>query len=206
MNFMGKGLGNSKSLKWEKAVRQFLRPAEGMPNQRNHKGNFDNWFNSPAMQVMLAKKGIQSVGTLQINQRKNLSFDLRNPQRGAYIVKTTTIDNHQLYATQCSKNSESREKLFEENKRGGPKRFYLSEKSNLMALVIYSQLQKKGLGASILLAMLGQPQCAKSAMFTSASPKKLVFENFNGINLYSIDIKFRLFLNIRRFFVYLLYN
>ena len=66
-----------------------LRLAEAIPNQMNHKLDLDNWFNLLATQVMLAQKGIQSVGTVQLNRAKNLSFDLRSPQRCLHCQ-----DNH----------------------------------------------------------------------------------------------------------------
>ena len=48
--------------------------------------------------------------------------------------------------------------------------------------------------------ILDQSQCAKSVMFTSASPKTHVFKIFIATNLYSTDIKFHLFLNGLRLF------
>ena len=124
-----------------------MRLAEEIPNRINHERYFDNCFNSPATQVMLAKKGKQRAGTLQMNRAKKLNFDLRNPQRGTFIVKTTTIDNQQLYATQCSKISEGVVQVLKNclhKKRWWPKNAFAFYRSSLIWDWSYASTIKRG--------------------------------------------------------------
>ena len=78
-----------------------LRLASIIPRDKNYKLYFDNWFNSPFLQVALAKWGIQSVGTLNINRAKGLSFtkSASKERRGTYTTKTAEINGVNLFAT-----------------------------------------------------------------------------------------------------------
>ena len=82
-----------------------LRLASVIPVNCNHKLYFDNWFNSPAVQVDLALRGIWSIGTLMVNRAHGLKFETtRRPERGSYVVKTITLQGVTLYATQWFDN------------------------------------------------------------------------------------------------------
>ena len=48
----------------------------------------------------LAKKGIQSAGTSQINRAKNLTFDNVKLKRGEYRVKDANMNEFRLFAVQ----------------------------------------------------------------------------------------------------------
>lgn len=78
-----------------------MRLSSSIPSSVNHKLFYDNWFNSPELQVRLAKKGIQSVGTLNIRRAPGLQFHdkPRKQDRGSFLVRTCEIDGVTLYAT-----------------------------------------------------------------------------------------------------------
>ena len=82
-----------------------LRLAENIPSGRNFKLFFDNWFNSPGLQIALALRQIWSIGTLMVNRAPGLKFDhIVKPARGSYVTKTMKIQDVQLFATQWFDN------------------------------------------------------------------------------------------------------
>ena len=82
-----------------------LRLASVIPVNCNHKLYFDNWFNSPAVQFVLALRGIWSIGTLMVNRAQGLKFETtRRPERGSYVVKTINLQGVTLYANQWFDN------------------------------------------------------------------------------------------------------
>ena len=89
---------------WDNMSRKVF---ESINDNKNHKLYFDNWFNSVGLQVWLAKRGIQSVGTLQICRAKGLHFreiDQRKAPRGTHLRKTYTMNETELYAVQWIDN------------------------------------------------------------------------------------------------------
>ncbi len=82
-----------------------LRLASKFPNDRNFKLYFDNWFNSPNVQVALALRDIWSIGTLILNRAKGLKFEFdRSPPRGTHLTKCMKIQGVDLFATQWLDN------------------------------------------------------------------------------------------------------
>ena len=84
-----------------------LRMAKSIPEHKNHKLFFDNWFNSPMLQVLLFRKRIQSIGTLQLPRAKNLTFPElteKKNERGKVLVKSTEIEGVRLFATKWIDN------------------------------------------------------------------------------------------------------
>ena len=84
-----------------------MRLSQLINDNKNHKLYFDNWFISVGLQVLLAKRGIQSVRTLQICRAKGLHFreiDQRKAPRGTHLCKTYTMNEIELYALQWIDN------------------------------------------------------------------------------------------------------
>ena len=78
-----------------------LRLARNIPPGRNFKLFFDNWFNSPGVQVALALRQIWSIGTLMVNRAPGLKFENKSkPERGTYVCKVQKQQNINLFATQ----------------------------------------------------------------------------------------------------------
>jgi len=63
----------------------------------NYKLYFDNFFNSPMLQIQLAKRGIFSLGTVRPNRLPNCQLpsdsELKKRCRGAFAEKITTVDD-----------------------------------------------------------------------------------------------------------------
>jgi hypothetical protein len=68
----------------------------------NHKLLFDNYFNSPDLQLYLAGKGILSVGTVRLNRVPQLTMPsekiLKGKGRGSFFEQVATVEGTQLSA------------------------------------------------------------------------------------------------------------
>ncbi|XP_055910468.1 piggyBac transposable element-derived protein 3-like [Eupeodes corollae] len=76
------------------------RLASTVPKHKNYKICFDNWFNSPKLQVYLFKSGLLSLGTVRLNPVPNSNMpvekDLKKKGRGSMTEKTAIIDGVKL--------------------------------------------------------------------------------------------------------------
>lgn len=76
------------------------RLASTVPKHQNHKLFFDNWFNSPNLQVYLFKNGILPLGTVRLNRVPNSNMptekELKKKGRGSMEEKTAEIDGVKL--------------------------------------------------------------------------------------------------------------
>ncbi|KAG5879039.1 hypothetical protein JTB14_035462 [Gonioctena quinquepunctata] len=67
-----------------------------VPRNKNHKVFFDNWFNSPLLQVYLTKIGLLPLGTARRNRVTGCAMpsekDLKRQGRGSMMEKPTVID------------------------------------------------------------------------------------------------------------------
>ncbi|CAG4946695.1 unnamed protein product [Parnassius apollo] len=65
------------------------RLTETVPRHVNHKIFFDNWFNSPKLQVHLTKIGLLPLGTVRLNRVPNIDMplekELTKKERGFFI-------------------------------------------------------------------------------------------------------------------------
>ena len=77
-----------------------VRLSRSIPPNVNHKVYFDNYFNSPDLQIYLATKGIWSVGTVRANRIPQCSLkteqDLKKLGRGAFDEKVAVVDGIQI--------------------------------------------------------------------------------------------------------------
>jgi hypothetical protein len=77
-----------------------VRLCREVPVNKNHKVFFDNFFNSPALQVYLAKRGIHCLGTVRINRvpQSCMPSDkvMKMKGRGACCEKVANVDNVKL--------------------------------------------------------------------------------------------------------------
>lgn len=71
-----------------------------VPRHQNHKVFFDNWFNSPGLQVHMYKNGLLPLGTVRLNRVPNSNMptaaQMKKLGRGSMEEKTATIDNVKL--------------------------------------------------------------------------------------------------------------
>ncbi|XP_057338431.1 piggyBac transposable element-derived protein 3-like [Microplitis mediator] len=71
-----------------------------VPRHRNFKICFDNWFNSPRLQVYLYKNGLLPLGTVRLNCVLNSNMptekELKKRGRGSMEEKIAVIDNVKL--------------------------------------------------------------------------------------------------------------
>lgn len=71
-----------------------------VPRYVNHKICFDNWFNSPNLQVYLFKNGLLPLGTVRLNRVPNSNMpsdkELKKRGRGSFEEKTAVIDDVKL--------------------------------------------------------------------------------------------------------------
>lgn len=76
------------------------RLAATVPKGQNYKIFFDNWFNSPKLQVHLMKIGLLSLGTVRINRVPNCKLPSENEMkklgRGSIVEKVTEIEGVSL--------------------------------------------------------------------------------------------------------------
>ena len=85
------------------------RLASVIPSNKNHKLYFDNWFNSPEIQVFLAKRGIFSIGTLRLARAAGLTFpnlSITKENRGTHFTKSATFTGVKLFAVRWLDNKE----------------------------------------------------------------------------------------------------
>lgn len=77
-----------------------VRLCDPVPRNVRHKVYFDNYFNSPKLQVTLSQDGILSLGTVRANRLPNCRLksekELKCKGRGASEELTTTIDDVEL--------------------------------------------------------------------------------------------------------------
>jgi len=71
-----------------------------VPKGKHYKLFFDNWFNSPNLEVYLMKNGILALGTVRINRVPNSKMptekELKSQGRGSVVEKVAMIDGVQL--------------------------------------------------------------------------------------------------------------
>ncbi|GBP74879.1 PiggyBac transposable element-derived protein 3 [Eumeta japonica] len=71
-----------------------------VPKHQNYKICFDNWFNSPNLQVYLFQNGLLPLGTVRLNRVPNSDMptekELKKNGRGSMVEKTAVIDNVKL--------------------------------------------------------------------------------------------------------------
>jgi len=71
-----------------------------VPKGKHYKLFFDNWFNSPNLEVYLMKNGILALGTIRINRVPNSKMptekELKSQGRGSMVEKVAIIDGVQL--------------------------------------------------------------------------------------------------------------
>lgn len=70
-----------------------------VPNNLNYKIFVDNWYTSLSLMATLHQKGIQPLGTIQLNRAKDLNVqkkDLMKKDRGYCLEKSTVVDDVQV--------------------------------------------------------------------------------------------------------------
>ncbi|KAG5877962.1 hypothetical protein JTB14_015611 [Gonioctena quinquepunctata] len=71
-----------------------------VPRNKNHQIFFDNWFNSPLLQVYLTKIDLLPLGTARRNRVTGCEMpsekDLKRQGRGSMMEKTTVIDGAEV--------------------------------------------------------------------------------------------------------------
>lgn len=76
------------------------RLTQSVPKHKKHKIFFDNWYNSPKLQVHLTRIGLLPLGTVRLNRVPNVQMpaekELKKEGRGYMIEKTTMIDGIQV--------------------------------------------------------------------------------------------------------------
>lgn len=76
------------------------RLTSSVPKHMNHKIFFDNWFNSPNLQVYLYQNGLLPLGTVRLNRVPNSNMPtpkvLKKQGRGTIVEKIATIDGVKL--------------------------------------------------------------------------------------------------------------
>lgn len=85
-----------------------VRLARSIPSGLNHKLFFDNYFTSPELQIQLAKRGIQSVGTVRSNRIPQCTLRseavLKQMGRGSIDEKTALVDGIKISAVRWHDN------------------------------------------------------------------------------------------------------
>lgn len=76
------------------------RLATTIPKGQNHKIFFDNWFNSPKLQIYLQKNGLMPLGTVRLNRVKDCKMptekEMKKLGRGSMVEKVANIDGVEL--------------------------------------------------------------------------------------------------------------
>jgi len=71
-----------------------IRLARAVPPNVHHKLYFDNYFNSPKLQICLAQRGVLSLGTVRTNRLPNCTLasdkELKKKGRGSHVEKVTS--------------------------------------------------------------------------------------------------------------------
>ena len=77
-----------------------IRLVRSLQNDVKYKVYFDNYFNSPDLQIALARRGILTLGTVRTNRVVNCNAisdaELRKRGRGSYAEKVTSVDGVDL--------------------------------------------------------------------------------------------------------------
>ncbi len=85
-----------------------LRLLQNVPRDVWHQVYFDNYFNSPALQVTLHKQGIASVGTVRSNRLRGCKLqsdkDLKKRGRGSSQMQTAMVEDVELIAVKWYDN------------------------------------------------------------------------------------------------------
>jgi hypothetical protein len=85
-----------------------VRLSRSIPSNVNYKVYFDNYFNSPELQLFLAKKGILSLGTVRLNRVSQCNMmsdtDLKKKGRGAFEERLAVVDDVQIAAVRWLDN------------------------------------------------------------------------------------------------------
>ena len=85
-----------------------IRLSRNVPEQVNYRLYFDNYFNSPDLQIYLATKGIWCIGTVRQNRIPNLTLksdvELKKAGRGSYDEKVATVDGVTVSAIKWQDN------------------------------------------------------------------------------------------------------
>ena len=75
-----------------------IRLARCIPSNKNFKLYFDNFFNSPNLQIALARRGILSLGTVRPNRLSNCKMvadaELKKKGRGTFVEKVARVDDN----------------------------------------------------------------------------------------------------------------
>jgi hypothetical protein len=95
------GLADNKLLAGERdcgaSGNVVIRLSRSIPLNANFKLYYDNYFNSPQLQVFLAKRGILSLGTVRSNRVPSCVMasdaDLKKKGRGSYDEKVAVMDD-----------------------------------------------------------------------------------------------------------------
>jgi len=84
------------------------RLARNIPDGANYKLYFDNYFNSPDLQLSLAKRKILSLGTVRTNRLPGSQLptevQLKKMGRGAHVKKVTQVGSVEMSVTQWFDN------------------------------------------------------------------------------------------------------
>ena len=74
-----------------------IRLCRQVPSHHNYKVYYDNYFTSPALQIFLAQRGIQSLGTVRFNRVPQCQMPaektMKERGRGSFVEKTAESDN-----------------------------------------------------------------------------------------------------------------
>ena len=77
-------------------------------NHANYKLYFDNYFNSPHLQLSLARRGILSLGTVRMNRLTNCQLpsdaEMKKRGRGAHVEKIAQVGNIEMSAVRWYDN------------------------------------------------------------------------------------------------------
>jgi hypothetical protein len=85
-----------------------VRLTRPVPADMHYKVYFDNYFNSPAVQIALAKRGILDLGTVRSNRVPNCNLmsdiELKKRGRGSFVEKIAVVDNVSISAVRWFDN------------------------------------------------------------------------------------------------------
>jgi hypothetical protein len=85
-----------------------IRLARSIPSNVRHKLYFDNYFNCPELQIVLAHRGILSLGTVRSNRVSQCTLasdaELKKRGRGSHVEKVAVVDNVELSAVKWYDN------------------------------------------------------------------------------------------------------
>ncbi|CAM4569051.1 unnamed protein product [Leuciscus chuanchicus] len=85
-----------------------LRLAQPVPQHKNYKLYFDNWFTSVPLQLELARQGVHCLGTVRSNRLPGSNMisdaELKRSGRGSFEEKTALVSNTTLHAVKWYDN------------------------------------------------------------------------------------------------------